>query len=131
MIGLDTNVLVRYIMQDDEAQSNLANNLMESLTLVQSGWVSIVTIIELTWVLDRSYHLTRTQITQALETLLHTRELQVDQAETVWRAIRKYRDSKADLADCLIERSAVANGCDKTVTFDRIAARDVGMCLLE
>jgi predicted nucleic-acid-binding protein len=130
MIGLDTNVLVRYIMQDDVAQSAKATALLDALTVDAPGWISIVSVIELVWVLGGSYGLDRTQLADALEALLRTKELRVDRAEVVWKAVRGYRGSKADLADCLIACSATSAGCDCTMTFDRGAAKHTGMSLI-
>ena len=73
MIGLDTNVLVRYLMQDDAKQAAKATRLMESLTVEVPGFVSIVSVVELGWVLTSAYGLTRSQLEQALEALLRTR----------------------------------------------------------
>jgi predicted nucleic-acid-binding protein len=130
VIGLDTNVLVRYIMQDDKAQSALATRLLESLTAESAGFVPLVVVVELAWVLSSAYGLDRTQLVDAFEVLLRTKELVVERAETVWKALRAFGSSNADFADCLIERSASAAGCDRTVTFDRKAAAGCGMTLI-
>lgn len=130
MIGLDTNVVVRYIMQDDPKQARLASNLIEKLTVEEPGFVPLVSVIELVWVLSSSFELARVQITSVLEILLQTKEIQVERAEVVWRALRVYRDSSADFADCLIERSAAAAGCLRTMTFDRGAAKNCSMILM-
>ena len=130
MIGLDTNVLVRYIMQDDAAQSALATKLLERLTDDAPGFVPIVVVVELAWVLSSAYTLDRTQLTEAFEALLRTKEIIVERAETVWQALRLYTNSKADFADCLIERAAAAAGCERTLTFDRDAAKRCGMVLV-
>lgn len=127
MIGLDTNVLVRYIAQDDPAQSPQATRLIESLTAAEPGYVSVVAVVELVWVLLGCYASTRDEVCTVLETLLQTREIVVERADTVWKALRKYKEGKADFADCLIERSADAAGCAYTVSFDRAAIRDCGM----
>ncbi len=131
MIGLDTNVLVRYVAQDDPKQSPRATLLMESLTVDAPGFVSIVSVVELVWVLSGCYGSTKGEICEILTTLLRTKELVVAQADTVWQALRSFRDSKADFADCLIERTANAVGCSHTATFDREAAKSCGMKLLE
>lgn len=131
MIGLDTNVLVRYVAQDDPKQSPRATLLMESLTVDAPGFVSIVSVVELVWVLSGCYGSTKGEICEILTTLLRTKELVVAQADTVWQALRSFRDSKADFADCLIERTANAVGCSHTATFDREAAKGCGMKLLE
>ena len=77
--------------------------------------------------LQSSYQSSKSEIIVVLETLLRTRELTLENAETVWQALRRFSDSNADFADCLIERSANAAGCDHTVTVDSKAAKTVGM----
>lgn len=131
MIGLDTNVLVRYIMQDDARQSPKAAKLMESLTVDEPGFVAIVSVIELGWVLSISYGLDRGQVAQALEQLLRTKAVVVDRADEVMKALRVFKSGSADFADCLIERIGASAGCSKTVTFDAGAARVAGMTLIQ
>ncbi len=130
MIGLDTNVLVRYVAQDDPKQSPQATRLIESLTADAPGYVSIVSVVELVWVLAGCYASTRNEICEVLETLLRTKEIIVAHADIVWKALRIFREGKADFADCLIERSANAAGCSHTATFDRDAAKHGGMRLI-
>lgn len=127
MIGLDTNVLVRYVAQDDAKQSATASKLIESLTVSAPGFIALVSIVELVWVLQSSYKSSKSEIVLVLETILRTRELTVENAETVWQALRRFTDSNADFADCLIERSAHAAGCDHVATFDSKAAKTAGM----
>jgi predicted nucleic-acid-binding protein len=129
VLGLDTNVVVRYIMQDDAAQSKVATRLVESLSSEEPGFIPLVAITELSWVLSASYLLKRHEIVTVFDLLLRTKELIVENAPLVWSAVRVYRDGSADFADCLIERSAATAGCSKTITFDRFAARDSGMTL--
>jgi predicted nucleic-acid-binding protein len=130
MIGLDTNVLVRYIMQDDAKQAAKAVALVESLTVEVPGFVSLVSIVELGWVLSSSYRLSREQVAQALDLLLRTKQMIVDRADHVLSALRVFKAGSADFADCLIERTAASAGCDRTVTFDAGAARTAGMTLI-
>jgi predicted nucleic-acid-binding protein len=130
MIGLDTNILVRYIAQDDPKQSAKATRLIESLTVDAPGYVSVVSVVELVWVLTGCYTSTKIEICEVLETLLRTKEIVVANATTVWKAVRLFKDGKADFADCLIERFANEAGCDYTTTFDRDAARHCGMRLV-
>ncbi len=130
MIGLDTNVLVRYIMQDDARQSAKATALIESLDTDRPGFVTLVSIIELYWVLTSCYHLTNEQVKQALEALLRTRQIVVDRSDQVLRALRVFDAGKADFADCLIERIAASAGCKNTMTFDVKAAKHAGMTLI-
>lgn len=131
MIGLDTNVLVRYIMQDDAKQAAKATTLIEGLTAQEQGFISLVSVVELAWVLSSSYGLARNQIVQALDVILRSKQLVVDQAEHVVRALRAYGAGSADFADCLIERTAAAAGCAKTMTFDVAAAKTAGMTLIQ
>ena len=130
MIGLDTNVLVRYIMQDDPKQSPKATQLIESLNSDSPGFVSIVSVIELYWVLTSCYALSNVQVKQALEALLRTKQILVDRADQVMRALRVFADGKSDFADCLIERTAAGAGCTGTMTFDTDAAKHAGMTLV-
>lgn len=131
MTGLDTNVLVRYIMQDDARQSPKATKLMESLTVDEPGFVSLVSVVELGWVLSYSYALDRGQVAQALELLLRTKTVVMDRADEVTRALRVFKASSADFADCLIERTAASAGCGRTMTFDVGAAKTSGMTLIQ
>ena len=131
MIGLDTNVLVRYIMQDDPKQSPKATRLVEALTPDQPGFVALVSVAELVWVLSSAYNLGRGQIAQALDALLRSKQLIVDQAEHVQRALRAFGQGTADFADCLIERTAHAAGCETTMTFDIKASKTAGMTLVQ
>ncbi|MCU1785004.1 type II toxin-antitoxin system VapC family toxin [Pseudomonas sp. 13B_2.1_Bac1] len=127
MIGLDTNVLVRYVTQDDPVQSAKASELIESLTTASPGFVSMVSIVELVWVLQSCYQSAKSDVVTVLETLLRTRELTVAHGEIIWQALRKFVANKADFADCLIERCAHAAGCKYTATFDLNAIKTTGM----
>lgn len=130
MIGLDTNVLVRYVAQDDAAQSSMATRLIESLSAEAPAYVSLVSVVELVWVLASCYGLNRIELGAILENLLRTRELIVAQADTVWKAVRLFKGSNGDFADCLIECAGREAGCDYTVTFDRGAVKHCGMRLV-
>jgi predicted nucleic-acid-binding protein len=131
MIGLDTNVLVRYVAQDDAKQSPKATRLIESLTADAPGYVGEVSVVELVWVLAGCYALTKEEICEVLETLLRTKEIVVANADIVWKAVRQFKASKADFADCLIGISAKEAGCNYTATFDRDAVKYCGMKLIE
>lgn len=130
MIGLDTNVLVRYIMQDDPRQSPKATRLIESLDAENPGFIAVVSVVELYWVLTSCYGLGGHDVKQALEALLRAKQIVVDRADQVLRALREFDEAKADFTDCLIERIASAAGCAETLTFDAVAAKHAGMSLL-
>ncbi len=127
MIGLDTNVLVRYVMQDDPRQSPRATRLVESLSPEEPGFVPLVAVLELAWVLSGSYGLSRAQVATVLDTLLRSKELVLDRAELVTQALSRYGAQGADLADALIERTAAAAGCSATLTFDAGAIKSAAM----
>jgi predicted nucleic-acid-binding protein len=129
VIGLDTNVLVRYVMQDDARQSPRATRLIESLTADAPGFVPVVAVLELVWVLTGSYGLARAQVATVLSGLLRSKELLLDRAELVAQALARYQQG-ADFADALLERVATAAGCTATLTFDTGAAKSAGMSLV-
>jgi predicted nucleic-acid-binding protein len=130
MIGLDTNVLVRYIMQDDPKQSPKATRLIESLDSDDPGFITVVSVVELYWILTSCYGLRGHDVKRAFEGLLRAKQIVVDRADQVLRALRVFDDGKADFADCLIERIASSAGCAETLTFDAGAAKYAGMSLL-
>ncbi len=99
LIGLDTNVLVHYIMQDDPRQSPKATRLIESLTSEQPGFVPLVAVVELVWVLSSSYGLNKDELVEALDLLLRSKEIVVDRADLVLQAQRRFAKGGADFAD--------------------------------
>jgi predicted nucleic-acid-binding protein len=130
VIGLDTNVLVRYLAQDDAEQSAVASRLIESLTAEKPGLITSVVLVETVWVMDEIYEASRADIATVVEKLLQTGTLLVQDAEQAWNALSRYRAGAADFADYLIERTCTALGSEATYTFDHKAARDCGMALL-
>ena len=131
MVGIDTNVLVRYLAQDDPKQSAVATRFIESrLSAENPGFVSTVTLCELAWVLAESYGAERKRIREIIEGLLATKQLVIERAELVWKSLRAWERAPADFSDALIAQLAIAHGAEKTVTFDRTAARLPGFELL-
>jgi predicted nucleic-acid-binding protein len=131
MIGLDTNVLVRYITQDEPSQSVRASKFIEQeCSQIKPGFVGIVTLVELVWVIETCYGALKSDVISLLQRLLSTKQLVIQDAETVWKALRLYESGQADFADYLIERIANTAGCGITVTFDKVAAK-AGMTLLK
>lgn len=131
MIGLDTNVLVRYIAQDDPLQSQKATALFETLSADEPGYVTLVALVETAWVLAGRYGADRAKIAEVVETLLKSREIRVEQSDVAWQALRLFSTSSADFADCLVERGGQAARCRYTVTFDVRAAKTSGMHLID
>ena len=129
MIGLDTNVMVRYITQDDRIQSATASRIVDSLTAENPGYLSLVVIAELVWVLEYSYDFDKSGVLKVLEVVLQSEDLVVERAALIWQALHTFRLGSADFADCLIERCNDAANCAYTLTFDR-EAMSAGMRLL-
>jgi predicted nucleic-acid-binding protein len=130
MIGLDTNVLVRFLTHDDSTQTAVVTKLLASLSPDSPGYVSLVVLVELIWVLDSFYRFKRNEIGDVIETLLRAREIVLEHPEIVEQALRKFKTGNADFADFIIDRAAHAAGCDYTLTFDRKAV-SAGMRLLQ
>lgn len=131
MIGLDTNVVVRFLAQDDQVQSAIANRFMSRLGREKPGFISSVVLAEITWVLSRAYKSSREDIARAVEGLLRSAELNVENADAAYRALAIYQASpSAEFADALIAETASLAGAAETVTFDKNAASSLGMRLL-
>jgi predicted nucleic-acid-binding protein len=131
LIGLDTNVLVRYLAQDEPRQSATATRFIEgTLSAGNPGFVSTVTLCEIAWVLAESYDADRKRIRGVIENLLSTKQLVIEQAEVVWKALRAWEGAAADFSDALIGQLTMAHGGEKTLTFDRAAAKLPGFALL-
>ena len=127
MTGLDTNVVIRYVTQDDPVQSAAATKLIDSFSADSPGFIAMIVAVELVWVLQSCYGAKRNEIARVLETLLRSKELMVESADLVWHALRRFTVGKADFADCLVERCGHAVGCQHTVTFDQNAVSAAGM----
>ncbi|WP_120632531.1 PIN domain-containing protein [Ruegeria sp. EL01] len=131
MIALDTNVLVRFLVQDDAAQGQAAADLVGGLTEQEPGYICREVIIELIWVLERAYKMTRAQIIPAIEGLLASRELVVEHAGRVGLALSRYVAGGAGFSDQMIRLAAEDAGCEYLVTFDRALAREQTVQLLK
>ena len=130
MTGLDTNVIVRFLMKDDAEQAALANTVFAELTAVAPGFVCREVLVELVWVLQKIYRLPRTDIAEAVEGLLGAREIVVESADHVAVAVDRLRKGGPGFADQMIALAGQGAGCGKTITFDRKAAGLPGMTLL-
>ena len=131
MIGLDSNVLVRYLTQDDPAQSARATRLIErQLSEKEPGFISVIVLVELWWVLKRLYRATRAELKQTVQDLLDTRQFVLEQRGAVIKALKRLDATAGDIADALIVELARAGGCERVVTFDKDAG-GVGMELLK
>lgn len=120
MIGLDTNVLCRYLLADEPAQTRKASKVIDEAAESGTGcFVSKVVLCELVWVLDSCTTMTRAQILGTLEDLIQTENLEIEERDLVRRAVERFGSGKADFADYVIGESGTVAGCRTTVTFDR------------
>lgn len=129
MVGIDTNVLLRYLLRDDEQQFLLAERLFGSLTVREPGFITHVTLTEAYWVLTRSLHLDRASALAVIRRFVDTDCLDFEDGETVVRAL-DLAEQGADFPDALIQGSMEQFGATETVTFDRHAAQQLGWRLL-
>lgn len=130
MTGLDTNVVVRYIVRDDRAQAGRADAAIKACTPDDPGFIPLVALAELAWVLRSVYRMPKTELITCIERLLNAQNLVMEGAPAIRMALDRFVRAKCDFTDCLIERSSFLAGCQSTVTFDGQAARAAGMCLL-
>lgn len=129
MIGLDTNVVVRFLLDDHPSQSEAARQFFGSLSEGNPGYLSILVIAEAFWVLRSGARLPTSDVLDAIGGLVDSPEIQVESPARVRSALRLARGG-ADLPDALIAAAGRDAGCDEIVTFDRRAATSLGMRLL-
>lgn len=132
MIGLDTNVLARYLVRDEPRQTRAATRFIEaSCTVEAPGFVSLVVLCELVWVLERGYRYSRAQVAGLLRGLLQADDLAVERSELAWQALNAFEEGSADFADYVIGLTAHEAQAETTVTFDRRAGSSPLFRLLE
>ena len=131
MIGLDTNVIIRYITQDDHGQSAQATQFIETeLSDKEPGYITLITLVEVVWVLESCYQQSSDTIIAVIQQLLTTSQLVVEQTDVAYIALKRMSDGdKVDFSDALIAVISEKEGCQKVVTFDKKATK-VGMTLL-
>lgn len=130
MIGVDTNVLVRYLAQDEPNQARVAAKLFASLSPSSPAFVSHVVLAETVWVLESCYAADSSKIGEVVATLLRTDAIRVERADMVWQALRRFLATQGDFSDALIAELAQAAGCERIFSFDRGAVTRSGMTLL-
>jgi predicted nucleic-acid-binding protein len=124
MIGLDTNIVVRYLTQDDPVQSKQATDIFErQLNDEAPGFISIVAMVETAWVLERAYRLGSEEIATAIERLLQADTLMIENEQIVFSAMTALKDRLGSFSDSVIAALGTEAGCTHTLTFDRKAAR--------
>lgn len=132
MLGLDTNVLVRYLVRDDPNQFARADAAIGAAAeRGEALRVSAIVLCEFVWVLGSAYQYRRAEIAGVLERLLLTEQLEFEAKDDVWRALERYRSGRADFSDYLIGRRNLTDGCSRTITFDRTLDGDAGFEVLD
>jgi predicted nucleic-acid-binding protein len=130
MIGLDTNVLVRYLTQDDPVQAAQATEVIEHRLAEQDpGFVSVVAMAEMAWVLERFYRFSSARIVAAIERMLAAETLVVESEREVFTAMIALKEGRGSFADALIGALSAKAGCSRVLTFDRRALRLPGFQL--
>lgn len=123
MKGIDTNVLVRYLVQDDPKQSIQAARFIEKDLEESSIFINSTVLCELVWVLESAYDYPRNDIAHVLEQILKTKQFHIYEPDILWRSLSGYKNEGADFADHYIACLNHSNGCEYTVTFDKKAAQ--------
>lgn len=127
MLGLDTNVLVRYLVRDDPHQFARARRLIERESdKGQPVLVSLLVLLETEWVLRSRYELSKPEILAAFSALLDAADLALEDETSIERALYSWKHSAADFADCLVDARHGPLGCRGTATFDSKALRLAG-----
>jgi len=124
MLGLDTNILIRYIVQDDPVQSPLVSRfLKQKCTEGYPCYIShIVVLCELVWVLESAYGYKREQVAETLKLILETRHFCIGEPESAWSALEAYRSGTTDFSDLLLGETNQLHGCETTITLDKKAS---------
>lgn len=127
MIGLDTNVVIRFLIQDDPVQCKKANQFIEKqIATGETFWICQVTLCEVFWVLEKCYKLGKKELVNVLSSLLQTRQIQIEHDVLAWQALRDYeKSSKVGFPDCLIGKLNAYHECTYTYTFDKDAAKQL------
>lgn len=131
MIGLDTNLLVRFIMQDDPIQSRQVQHMIERrLTEHNPGFISLAAILETTWVLESTYKQSRQKIAEAIHRILQVETFVIQNEQEVYTAMIALKAGLGSFGDALIAALGTWSGCTSTLTFDRKASRLRGFELI-
>ncbi len=127
MIGMDTDVIVRYIVQDDPKQAKAATKLIEQICSPDNpGFLNHIVLCEIAWVLKRSYKQSKARICQIIEQIIRTDRIAVEDIQLVWKALEIFKETKADFSDCLLGQRNLQAGCEYTATLDDAASKTAG-----
>ena len=131
MTGLDTNVLVRYLVKDDKYQSEKASDAVRKIA--SSGgicFINHIVLCELVWVLESAYGYPKEEIVNVIEKIFITKQFEIESKDIARQALHDYRSGNGDFADYLIGRANHASGCDTTLTFDRALKNNLSFAVM-
>ncbi|NDB83369.1 MAG: PIN domain-containing protein [Alphaproteobacteria bacterium] len=132
MIGLDTNILVRYFTQDNEVQAQIVENIIENYgNSPNSLFINNIVMCELVLVLEKGYKYSKEQVALVINQMLSTEEFAFEKQELLWLALNEYVQNKSDYSDTLIGLINKSSDCLKTITFDEDAAKGSNFKLAE
>lgn len=126
MIALDTNVLVRFLVEDDAAQTRRAKSLIQKTQATTTCYISDVVVCELVWVLTSCYRVPRAEIAETLRRLTTSRQMTFDATDRITRALDAFTAGRGDFADYLLREHARTAGCETVATFDRVLLNEPG-----
>jgi predicted nucleic-acid-binding protein len=126
MFALDTNILVRYIVQDDVEQSAIANSIIDGLNPDNSAFIACVVLCELNWVLKSGYKISKEQAIEILEKIITIPVFDIEHFDCCLKALKSYKNGQADFSDYLILEIATLNGYKAVMTFDKNALKSDG-----
>jgi predicted nucleic-acid-binding protein len=129
-IALDTNVLVRFLTQDDTEQFEIAQDIINKCSAKQPAFICREVLVELVWVLERSYKYSRNEITAAVMGLISAAKLNVETAQDVAEILPLYQNEGFGFSNLMIRQAAIKNGGRDLQIFDREAAKLAGVTLL-
>ena len=131
MVSLDTNVLIRFIVQDDAAQFRLASGLIrQAKASGQRAVVTILVVLECEWVLRSGYQYSKVQILSVLNSLIYNGDVSIEDYPVLEKALDLWERSSAQFANCFILAKSLALGCSTLVTFDKRASKLANCSLL-
>ncbi len=132
MIGIDTNILVRYFTQDNLEQAQIVEQIIDSYAISSNSlFINNIVMCELIWVLERGYKYSKEAISAVIKQMLSTEEFAFENQELLWLALNQYNQNKLDFSDALIGELNKEFGCSETLTFDRAAIKATNFKLAE
>lgn len=132
MIAVDTNILIRFLVRDDESQAEIARrHIKQAEARRERLKIPLLVVLETIWVLESAYEKTRSEILESIRDMRQMTVFEFEDDQVVEGLLNDGPESKADLSDILIAHAAVATGCDTVITFDKVAAKHPTFTLLK